>query len=77
MCAVYPDQDSILQGSAEANSEPVCPGTWSLIGWPLKGNKTSSFAKDVGCPSLSKKEKNKYSISLPMLMVKTQVFSPL
>lgn len=49
--AVNPDQDAIFQGGAEANGQPVRPGAWSLVGWPLEGNEASSFAKDVRRPS--------------------------
>lgn len=50
-CAVNPNQDTIFQGGAKANSQPVGPGAWSLIGWPVEGNEASSFAKDVRRPS--------------------------
>lgn len=50
-CAVNPYQDAIFKGGTEANSQPVCPSAWSLIGWPIEGNKASSFAKDVCCAS--------------------------
>lgn len=36
--AVDPDQDAILQGRTEADSQPVCPGARPLIGWPAKCN---------------------------------------
>lgn len=53
---VNPDQDAIFQGSAEADGQPVRPGAWPLIGWPLEGNEASSFAKDVRRPSCTEEE---------------------
>lgn len=35
---VNPDQNAILQGGTEANSQAVCPGARPLIGWPVECN---------------------------------------
>lgn len=35
---VNPDQDAILQGGTEANSQAVRPGARPLIGWPVECN---------------------------------------
>lgn len=34
--AVNSDQDAILQGCTKADSQPICPGAWPLIGWPAE-----------------------------------------
>lgn len=60
--AVDPDQDAILQGRAEAHSQPVGPGARPLIGWPAECNEASSFTKDICCPSWTKNTMNKWHL---------------
>lgn len=55
--AVDADEDSILDGGAEAHSQPVRTGARALVGRPVKGNDASSFPKDVRCSGCKREER--------------------
>lgn len=47
--AVDADEEAILDGGAEAHSQPVRTSARALVGRPVKGNEAPSFSKDVSC----------------------------
>lgn len=49
--ALHPHQNGLLQLSAEAHSQPVCPRARTVIRGPRVRDEGSSTAEDVGSPS--------------------------
>lgn len=54
---LHSDQNGLLQLSAKAHCQPVCPCARPVIGWPGVCDEGSASSEDVCCPSCKKRTK--------------------
>lgn len=61
------DEDAVLDGSAKAHCQPVCPCARPLIIRPCVCDQTPSFTKDVGGSSCENTKSRKKGKKLDLL----------